>query len=86
MEAESKKGAPSYCFALVVCRRPSDGKFLLVQEVCHWGWWLPGGRVEAGEKFTEAAVRETLEEAGVHVKLTGDTTHLTTLYFAIDLK
>ena len=28
-------------------------------------WDLPGGRVDAGEDMTEAAVRETAEEAGI---------------------
>jgi 8-oxo-dGTP pyrophosphatase MutT (NUDIX family) len=30
-------------------------------------WNLPGGRIEAGEASTEAAMRETLEEAGLRV-------------------
>jgi hypothetical protein len=36
-----------YAFALVVCQR-SDGRFLLVQEFCNSGFWLPGGRVDPG--------------------------------------
>jgi len=58
-------------FALVVCRRKRDGKYLLVQEVCSWGWWLPGGRVDAGESFEKAAIRETKEEAGIDIRLSG---------------
>lgn len=33
-------------------------------------WTMPGGKVEAGESFEDAAVREALEETGCHVKLT----------------
>jgi len=34
-------------------------------------WYLPAGRVEPGETFPEAALRETLEETGVPVALDG---------------
>jgi phosphatase NudJ len=34
-------------------------------------WYLPAGRVEAGEKFIEAAKRETLEEAGISIEVNG---------------
>eukprot|EP00743_Colponemidia_sp_Colp-15_P003619 GILK01003905.1.p1 GENE.GILK01003905.1~~GILK01003905.1.p1 ORF type:complete len:375 (+),score=27.41 GILK01003905.1:93-1127(+) len=60
-----------FSFALVVVRRPSDGKFLLIQEYCNQGWWLPGGKLDAGESFEEAAKRECKEEAGIDVVLKG---------------
>ena len=34
-------------------------------------WGLPGGRVEAGESVAAAAMRETQEETGLEVSLTG---------------
>ncbi|KAJ3114710.1 hypothetical protein HDU96_001759 [Phlyctochytrium bullatum] len=58
-------------FALVVVRRPTDGKFLMVDEVARQGWWLPGGGVDVGEDLVKAAERETLEEAGVAINVKG---------------
>ena len=60
-----------YTFALVVTRRKKDGKFLMVQEFCNQGYWLPGGGVDPGECPIKGGVRETLEEAGVHVEIKG---------------
>lgn len=53
---------------LVVCRR-DDGTFLVVHE--RDGWYLPAGRVEPGESLIDAAIRETREEAGIDVVLSG---------------
>lgn len=61
---------PTWCYALVVVRKGE--KFLLIQESTPGEqWYLPAGRVEAGESFAVAAVREVLEEGGVPVRLTG---------------
>ena len=62
---------PLYAFALVVCQRKDDMRFLVVQESGTMGYWLPGGRVEVGEQLDKAAERETLEEAGVKIRITG---------------
>ena len=58
-------------FALVVCQRPSDGRFLLVQEPLGvgGGYWLPAGRVDPGESLINGGIRETLEEAGIQVEI-----------------
>lgn len=60
-----------YNFALVVCRHPQTGKYLLCQEFSNRGFWLPGGKVDCGEGLKVAALRETLEEAGMKVDLKG---------------
>ena len=44
---------------------------LLVRRCDSGTWELPGGRVDVGESAVEAAVRETAEEAGVRVCVTG---------------
>lgn len=57
---------PTWYFALVVVEH--EDRFLIVQERKHGQkWYLPAGRVEAGEDFISAARRETLEEAGIEV-------------------
>lgn len=60
----------TWYFAAVVVSH--GDRFLLVQERKHDNaWYLPAGRVEPGESIADAAVRETLEESGVDVRLTG---------------
>jgi len=61
---------PTWFFAVIVVRK--GDRFLLVHERKHGQlWYLPAGRVEQGESFFDAAVRETLEETGVAVRLDG---------------
>jgi len=52
---------------LVVVRKGDSFVSVLERE----GWYLPAGRVDYGESFRTGAVRETLEEAGIPVNLTG---------------
>jgi 8-oxo-dGTP pyrophosphatase MutT (NUDIX family) len=58
-------------FGLCVIQRKSDKKFLVVQEYENQGFWLPGGGIDSAEMPDVAAKRECLEEAGIHVELTG---------------
>lgn len=61
---------PTYAFALVVVRL--GRRFLLVHERKHSQlWYLPAGRVDPGENIVAAAHRETLEEAGIPIDITG---------------
>ena len=68
---------PAIAAAIIV----QDGKLLLVQRRVSEGslsWQFPAGAVEAGETFEEAAVRETVEEAGLTVeavKMLGERVH-----------
>lgn len=61
-----------------------DGRFLLVQEKqpkVYGKWNLPAGKVDEGETFEQAAVREAKEESGFDVKL-GD--HILVLHQSAD--
>lgn len=56
------------------CLVVKDNKILMVQEGLKgfYGQWnLPAGSAENFEKITDAAIRETYEETGLKVKLTG---------------
>ncbi|MBN2086321.1 MAG: NUDIX domain-containing protein [Anaerolineales bacterium] len=51
-----------------------NGEFLLIQEskpACRNKWFLPGGRALPHESIAQAAERETQEESGIRVELTG---------------
>lgn len=66
----AREPIPTWFFVLCVVRK--GDRFLLVQERKHGEtWYFPAGRVEPGEPFEAAAIRETLEEAGVPVRLDG---------------
>ena len=66
----AREPIPTWYFALAVVRRGNE--FLLVQERKHGQlWYLPAGRAECGETLAHAAIRETLEEAGIPIRLTG---------------
>jgi len=68
MEESSDKDYQRFVgIALVVVRK--GPQYVSVEE--HTGWYLPAGRVDYGEAFTTGAIRETEEEAGLQIRLTG---------------
>jgi ADP-ribose pyrophosphatase YjhB (NUDIX family) len=54
-----------------VAARGRGGRLLLVRRIDSGCWELPGGKVDVGESAEQAAVRETAEETGLTVLLTG---------------
>ncbi|HET6187110.1 MAG TPA: NUDIX domain-containing protein [Trebonia sp.] len=47
------------------------GEILLIRRTDNGNWALPGGAIEMTESVADAAVRETLEETGIQVEVTG---------------
>lgn len=45
------------------------GKILLTRRADNGQWCLPGGHTDLGETLAETAIRETLEETGLHVEV-----------------
>jgi 8-oxo-dGTP pyrophosphatase MutT (NUDIX family) len=48
-----------------------DGAVLLIHRTDNGNWALPGGAIEMDESVADAAVRETFEETGMRVEVTG---------------
>lgn len=61
-------------FVIAGCLIVRDNKILMVKEAkeqCYGQWNFPAGHVDEHEKITDASIRETYEETGCKVKLTG---------------
>jgi len=56
--------------AVAVVQDP-EGRVLLMRRADDGRWCLPGGGIEAGETWAEAAQRECLEETGWEIDLHG---------------
>ena len=48
-----------------------DGAVLLIRRTDNGNWALPGGAIEMTESVADAAVRETFEETGIQIEVTG---------------
>jgi 8-oxo-dGTP diphosphatase len=49
-----------------------DGRILVVHRPRHEDWSLPKGKLEAGESWEDAAVREVEEETGLRCEVEGE--------------
>lgn len=47
------------------------GEILLIRRTDNDNWALPGGAMDVGESLPDCAVRETFEETGIRVQVTG---------------
>src|SRR5699024_11384367 len=63
--------ATSLLLSASVAVSDAQGRLLLTRRSDNGNWALPGGAMDPGERMTECAVRETLEETGVHCEVTG---------------
>ncbi|GAB3221734.1 NUDIX domain-containing protein [Glycomyces halotolerans] len=48
-----------------------EGRVLLIQRSDNGDWALPGGGHDLGERIADTAIRETREETGLDVEITG---------------
>ncbi|WP_433787565.1 NUDIX hydrolase [Actinomycetospora sp. CA-101289] len=63
--------ANSLVVAVAVVVLDDQGRILLIQRTDNGLWALPGGGQELGESVSQAGVRETREETGLEVEVTG---------------
>lgn len=59
----------SSCGAVVFRRENSKVKYLLIRNKRSAHWGFPKGHIEPGETDEETAVREVLEETGLHIEI-----------------
>jgi len=62
------QNVPIVCVDVIVRR---EGRVLLLRrrnEPLKGEWWIPGGRIDRGEKSTDAAIREVFEETGLRIE------------------
>ncbi|HEY1619664.1 MAG TPA: NUDIX domain-containing protein [Streptosporangiaceae bacterium] len=54
--------------AVVACE---DGAMLLIRRTDNGNWALPAGAIEMNESVADEAIRQTFEETGIQVEVTG---------------
>lgn len=59
----------SSCGAVVYRRDRNQRKYLLIRNKRSAHWGFPKGHIEFGETQEETAIREVLEETGIHIKI-----------------
>ena len=57
------------CGAVVFRKINDDYRYLLIRNRRSSNWSFPKGHVEAGETLEETAIREVLEETGLHIDI-----------------
>lgn len=62
---------PGKTVAAATITQLTNGAMLVVHDLFKQHWTIPGGVVDANEDPEAAATRETMEEAGIEVQLTG---------------
>jgi ADP-ribose pyrophosphatase YjhB (NUDIX family) len=63
--------ANSIVVAVTVFVQDERERVLMIRRSDNALWALPGGAQDLGESLTDAAVRETKEETGLHIRVTG---------------
>lgn len=67
----SAPAANSIVPSVTVAVRDQQGRILLIHRTDNDLWALPGGGVDLGESVPDAGVRETEEETGYQIQITG---------------
>lgn len=60
------------CGAVIFRRRSGNTEYLLIKNKKGNNWGFPKGHIEAHENERQTAMREVLEETGLHIKPLGD--------------
>ncbi|MDP1818853.1 MAG: NUDIX domain-containing protein [Acidimicrobiales bacterium] len=64
--------APGFTAGAISLIEREDGAVLLVRQSYRNRWGIPGGLLKRGERPSDAARREVLEEVGLHITLVGE--------------
>lgn len=63
--------ANSIVVAVTAFITDDQDRVLLIQRTDNGRWAMPGGQQEIGETITQTAIRETKEETGIDIEITG---------------